>query len=343
MNGFRDRTTGLAGRTAGTISYRPPQPDELMDCALIWHEAVDDYMTKLGRPLPPPVVEPALKLSSHLLETDPDLFRVAVRSRATQRDQIVAFGIAIQRERVWFLSQLYVLPSEQGHGLGRGLLTRILPRPPDGEPPADSGAPGVLATCADTLQPVSNALYAGLGIVPRVPVFNLVGRPRDPRTLPQLPEGVVAVPLEPPELVAHRNPAGPADAQLGPIVDDIDRAVLGYAHPADHRFLRVQGRTGFLYRGPDGEPLGYGYSSHVGRFGPVALLDETLTAPVIGHLLRTVEPRGAATAWVPGSNDRAMVAFLRAGLRLEGFPAMLCWSRPFGRFDSYLPAGLALL
>jgi hypothetical protein len=126
-------------------------------------------------------------------------------------------------------------------------------------------------------------------------------------------------------------------------VDAIDREILGYSHRADHDFLRVQGRSGFLYRTAAGEPVGYGYSSLAGRFGPVALLDETLTAPVIGHLMRAIEPRGAASVWVPGANDRAMVALLRAGLRLEGFPALLCWSRPFAAFERYLPAGLALL
>ena len=98
-----------------------------------------------------------------------------------------------------------------------------------------------------------------------------------------------------------------------------------------------------MYRSDDGQPVGYGYSSEAGRFGPVALLDETLTAPVLGHLMNAIRPRGATTVWVPGANDRAMVALLRTGLRIEGFPALLCWTRPFGRFECYLPAGLALL
>jgi hypothetical protein len=110
-----------------------------------------------------------------------------------------------------------------------------------------------------------------------------------------------------------------------------------------YAFLRTSGRTGFVYRDAGGELLGYGYSSEAGRFGPVALLDETLTAPVVGHLMSVIRPRGATTAWVPGANDRAMVAMLRAGLRIEGFPALVCWTRPFGAFDRYLPASLALL
>jgi hypothetical protein len=176
-----------------------------------------------------------------------------------------------------------------------------------------------------------------------MPVFNLVGRPTSPSVLPALPAGIEAVPLEPADRLSHRNPAGPGKAELCDTIDFIDRQVLGYAHQPDHLFLRVQGRTGFLYRTAAGEPLGYGYSSQVGRFGPVALLDETLTAPVISHLMAAIEPRGATSVWVPGANDRAMVALLRAGLQIEGFPAMLCWTRPFAAFDRYLPAGLALL
>jgi hypothetical protein len=127
------------------------------------------------------------------------------------------------------------------------------------------------------------------------------------------------------------------------MVDAIDREILGYAHPQDHGHLRATGRSGFVYLSAAGAPLGYGYSSEIGRFGPIAMLDETLTAPVIGHLCRTIHPRGATSAWVPGDNDRAMVALLRAGLRIEGFPAQLCWTRPFGKFDRYMLASLALL
>ena len=325
------------------LTYRPPRPGELADCALVWHASVNDYMTRLGHPLPPPVLEPAMRLGEHLLTTDPDHFRVAVKSSpGGRRERIVGFGIGLQREHVWFLSQLYVLPEEQHRGIGRALLTQVLPSAPEAGGQIED-RPGVLATCTDTAQPISNGLYAKMGIVPRMPVFNLVGRPGSPPILPTLPAGIEAIALEPPEMVSHRNPAGPGKAELRQAIDAIDRDVLGYAHQPDHLFLRVQGRTGFLYQTSGGQPLGYGYSSQVGRFGPVALLDETLTAPVIGHLMRTIEPRGATSVWVPGANDRAMVALLRAGLRIEGFPAMFCWTRPFAAFNRYLPAGLALL
>jgi hypothetical protein len=166
-------------------------------------------------------------------------------------------------------------------------------------------------------------------MVARMPVFNLVGTPKTPSVLPPLPSGIEAVTF------------GLTDPSAA--IDAIDRKVLGFAHPLDHRHLRASGRTGFLYRASGGEPIGYGYSSVAGRFGPVALLDDTLIAPVLGHLIAAIKPRGATSAWVPGANDRAMVALLRAGLRIEGFPALLGWTRPFGAFDRYMPASLALL
>ncbi len=337
------------------ISYRPPRPVELADCALVWYSAVDDYMARLGRPLPSPYFDPLLALLDHLLTTDPERFLVAVRpatpgtsgAGSHAKEQVVGFGIAAQREHVWFLSQLYVLPSEQRHGIGHALLSQILPSLPHGSGSAAGSAAinvqapegssdssrdrqlGVLATCTDAAQPASSGLYARYGIVPRMPIFNLVGTPKMPSVLPPLPPGIEAVTF------GRSDPSAAIDA--------IDRAVLGFAHSLDHRHLRASGRTGFVYRASDGEVLGYGYSSEAGRFGPVALLDETLTAPVLGHLITAIKPRGATSAWVPGANDRAMVALLRAGLRIEGFPALLGWTRPFGAFDRYLPASLALL
>jgi hypothetical protein len=38
-----------------------------------------------------------------------------------------------------------------------------------------------------------------------------------------------------------------------------------------------------------------------------------------------------------------MVPLLRAGLRLEGFPVLLCWTRPFADFSRYLPISPGLL
>ena len=118
---------------------------------------------------------------------------------------------------------------------------------------------------------------------------------------------------------------------------------LGVAHPQEHRYLRTEGRHGWLYVGPDGTALGYGYAGESGRLGPVAVRDADLLAPVLGHLTSAVIPRGAFAIWIGGAADRALVPLLRAGFRLEAFPVLLCWDRPFADFSRYLPISPGLL
>ncbi len=65
--------------------------------------------------------------------------------------------------------------------------------------------------------------------------------------------------------------------------------------------------------------------------------------PVVGHLLGSVRPAGAFSAWVPGSASGAVPTLLEAGLRLEDFPALVCWDRPFADFERYVPITLAVL
>lgn len=335
------------------LSIRPAVVADIADCAGTWQSSISDYMRRLNQPPAVLVPEIMLPFLGHLLQTDPSRFLVAERaSPGPDGSRIVGFGSATQREHVWFLAMLFVEPSAQRVGLGRALLTRLLPGDAvagaadrqssgrEGEPgepgvPAEPPRPGVLAVCTDSAQPISNALYARYGLVPRLPVLNLVGRPGRAAELQALPGGVAPLPFD--GLAANEA------AALRDEVDAIDRLVLGYERRQDHDHFRRAGRLGFLYHGPDGEPLGYGYTSALGRIGPVALLDPTLTAGVLGHLLTAVEPRGASSVWVPGANDRAVVALLRAGLRLESFPGLLGWTRPFAAFDRYLPYNLALL
>jgi GNAT superfamily N-acetyltransferase len=347
---------GEAATRAGSLAIRPATPSDMAACARVWEASVADYERALNMPVLPLDLGPTERLVGHIRETDPDRFWVAERvardagsAAADERvrgggDQLVAFGSANVRGDVWFLSMLFVLPEEQASGLGRALLERTFPGgrlPAPGEPwTGDAGLPSILGTATDAAQPVSNALYARYGVVPRLPVWRLTGRPGPSHRFPDLPAGVRPVAFQ--EMAAG-PPGGPGHRQVVEAVGGVDRAVLGYDHPADHRYLRREGRDGYLYRGPDGVPVGYGYASAVGRIGPIATVDPALLPAIAGHLLRAVEPRGASTMWVPGAADGLFRALLEAGFRLDGFPALLCWSRPFASFDRYVPISLALL
>lgn len=318
---------------AAGISLRAATDADLAACATLWRDAINDYQVRLNQPPIPD--EPGStgrlgRLHAHTLETDPDGFVVASRPDPRGQDEVVAFGSAIVRESVWFLSMLFVRPDLQGAGLGRSILERILPA-------GDRDL--TLATATDSAQPISNALYAAFGIVPRLPLWSLTGGP-GAMELPPLPTGVVALSFAD---VAADSPVGRGHAMLVETIDEIDRDTIGFAHPTDHRHLRTTESQGFLYLGSDGRAVGYGYASPAGRVGPVAVRDPALVAPVVRDLMSTVEPRGGHAIWVPGAAGELLTGLLRSGFRIDGFPVLLSWSRSFADFGRYLPNSPGLL
>ena len=321
---------GLAVREA--LTYRPVRPDELEICTDVWRESINDYTRRLNQPDLQTETGPLLRLYTHLQASDPDRFVVATQADGAEDggERIVAFAAALQRERLWFLSMCFVRPHIQAAGVGRRLLAEVGPRPTD-----EAGKETVRATSTDSAQPISNALYASAGMVPRVPLLNLIGLPERPDAFGSLPSGISPVPFEALARAGH--------AELAATVDGLDRETLGVAHPIDHAYLRAENRRGWLYRGPDGAAVAYGYATEAGRLGPVASRDAGLLAPILGHLSSAVAPRGAFAIWLPGTADRAVVATLQAGFRLEPFPLLLCWDRPFADLSRYLPISPGLL
>jgi hypothetical protein len=310
--------------TAG-IAYRPATADDLVACAGIWRDSINDYTRLLNQPDIPNDLAAILRLYGHLLAVDPDGFVVAEKTVEGGPPAVVAFTSSYRREALWYLSMLFVLPDVQSAGLGRGLLAKVMP--PAGE--------AALATSTDSAQPISNALYATLGMAPRMPLMRLVGLPDREAALPPLPRGISAVPF--------RDLDGPAAAHLDEEIVALDREAAGFEHLADHVFIRSENRIGILYVDGGGRSVGYGYASEAGRVGPVAVRDAALLAPVLGHLVSTIAPRGAFGIWLPGAAGEAMTALLRSGFRLEGFPCLICWDRPIADFSRYVPISPGLL
>ncbi|MEJ7748168.1 MAG: GNAT family N-acetyltransferase [Candidatus Limnocylindrales bacterium] len=323
----------LSPEALAELTYRPVRPDELPDCVAVWRAGINDYTRQLNQPDVPDEPAPLLRLYGHLQASDPERFVAALvpDPASAGGERIVAFAAAAVRERLWYLSMLFVLPDYQRSGLGRLLLARVAPT-------VDPAT--IRATATDSAQPISNALYASVGIVPRVPLLNLTGLPERGAAFGDLPGGVRPTAFD--DLVAG-PPSSDGHRRLIDTVDALDRDTLGVAHPIEHRMLRQEGRRGWLYHGPDGAAVGYGYASEAGRVGPVAVRDESLLGPILGHLTTAVTARGAFALWLPGSADRAVVPALRAGFRLERFPVLLCWDRPFADLTRYLPISPGLL
>jgi GNAT superfamily N-acetyltransferase len=327
-----------------SVAYRPGRETDLDACTGIWRRAIEGYQRRLNQPPMPDDLAPLRRLLVHTLTTDPERFWVAT-DRAD--DRVVGFSSATVREGLWFLAMLFVEPEQQGDGIGAALMDHAQagravdpsgPAVPGPDDPFDSGI-HTWGMCTDAVQPISNGLYARRGMPPRIPIWRLFGEVRRPGALRVLPPSLEAVSFE-------RLAADGRDGRrrLADAVDALDRELVGSAHPTDHAFLPRDGRTGFLVRERHGgRPLGYAYGSSIGRLGPVAAVDAELQPALIGVAVRETPALGPVALWVPGTADRAMRALLEAGLRLDGFPGLLCWSRAEHPFERYLPISLALV
>jgi GNAT superfamily N-acetyltransferase len=336
---------GAAPIDRGGHVFRQATDDDLVTCARIWRESLNDYLGRLAQHEIPDDLGPILRLYGHLRTTDPTTFLIAeaapsARDGGSRPGPIDAFVVAIRRDQVWFLSMLFVRPGAQGKGLGRALIAAVAP-----DPGSWSGA---RATATDSVQPISNGLYASLGMVPRVPLLRLVGRPERPGVFAPLPAGVEAIAFAE---IGDDTPAGAPDgasdglgqAALAAELAALDREAAGFTRAVDHDYNAAEGRVGFLYRDRDGSAIAYGYTSEAGRVGPIAVRDPALLGPVLGHLIHAVQPRGAFGIWVPGTAGEAVVPLLRSGFRLDGFPVLLCWDRPFADLARYVPMSPGLL
>jgi len=324
----------LVGAPAG-YALRPATAADLPTCARIWRESLNDYLGRLNQPEVPDELGPILRLYGHLQATDPTRFVVAERGGPGDDRAMDGFVVALVRDRLWFLSMLFVRPKAQTQGLGRALIAAVLPTS-DGE---DAEPWSWHATATDTAQPISNGLYGSLGMVPRIPLLRLVGLPERAGAFPDLPAGIDATPFG--EIDAAGDGLG--TSALAAEVAGLDRDTIGVERPVDHAFLVDEGRQGFLYHDRTGAAVGYGYTSESGRVGPIAVTDPALLAPVLGHLLAAVEPRGASSVWLPGDAGEAIRVAIRGGLRIEGFPILAGWSRPFADFTRYVPTSPGLV
>ena len=328
---------------AGSPAFRPGRGDDLDACTLVWRAAIEDYQGRLGQPPMGDDLAPLRRLLAHTLATDPERFWVAVDGAGS----VMGFSSATLREGLWFLAMLFVRPGSQAAGVGQALMDRAQagrdvdpggPAVPGPDDPLDSGI-HTWGMCTDAAQPISNALYARRGMVPRVPAWRVIGEVRRWTAVPPLPGSLEAVAFERVEGDGRDGPTRLAEA-----VDGLDRQLTGAAHPHEHAYLRREGRSGFLVRErATGRVHGYVYGSGGGRLGPVAALDPALHPSLIGVAVRETPMLGAVARWVPGSAARATRALLDAGLRFDGIPGLICWSRADHPFERYVPISLALV
>ena len=317
---------GEPARAPAEVTIRSMTSGDVAPSSTVFYAALDGLTERRHQAPWPRNEAPMLRLFERLLASHP-----AGGAVATIGSRVVGFGIAVERERSWFLGFLFVEPALQAAGVGRRLLERILPAKGAQAWLADGG---VLATCAEAIQLVSTGLYASLAMRPRDPIYPMVGMPRA-EALGRLPQSVEGVTFE--RIEASEGPQWLAET-LAPL----DVAAVGHRRPIDHRDDSTEGRRGVLFRDRgDGHALGYGYVQPVGRIGPAYVTDPALLEGVVADLIGRVQPPGAWQFFVPGASA-SMTALLRAGLRLDDPPIMHCSSGPSLAVESYLLRSFAL-
>lgn len=296
------------------MNARLATSDDIPAISSIFYESFNDLHAKHHMDPEDPTQDSWIRgAMKHFLATDPGNQWIA----EDEDGEAAGFVSALRREDFWFLAFLFVLPQAQTGGLGRELLERVLP--PKEERPALE-----IATMIESFQPVSAGLYASLGMSPRMPTYKVNGV--RPSQLPELPAGVRAEPLTPEHLEA---------------IEALDRRLLGYARPQDHRmWLGEAAVSGFVFVDSHDvdTPAGYGYVDDEG-IGPAAGRDETMLTAILRSLLETREKPEACEIRVPGSSGAAFQALLHAGGRMppDHYPFIYCSTDEGRPASGYLP------
>jgi GNAT superfamily N-acetyltransferase len=251
-------------------------------------------------PSPPPPPDAPLTRYFHLIETDPGGAWVA-----EEDGRVVGAALAIEREGVWGLSLLVVLPDRQSRGVGRALLERALTY-------AGGGRRGGIILASPDQRALRAYARAGFDMHP---CMDAGGRPHVAEPPPGVRDG---------------------DERDLPLTEAVDRAVRGAAHGSDiaaflevGRRLLVVPERGYAVLGPD--------SVHL-----LAALDEEAARDLLLAALAAV-PGGKdyRVEWITSAQGWTVQPVLDAGLALKPGGAVFVRG-DVGPFTPYLPSGAYL-
>ena len=163
------------------MTYRRAEEADLPRVYAVFRAALNAYLVPAGQPEIPDEGDQQFPGYRHFLRHDGERFWVAEAvveeltgggggTLGETGRQIVGWGSGLLRGDWWFLSSLFVLPEAQGLGVG----ARLFELAATGAPPG-----AVRATVTDSLQPISNTLYAHRGLLPREVLVGFGGQPRE--------------------------------------------------------------------------------------------------------------------------------------------------------------------
>ena len=301
------------------IVLRQARADDMLGCARVFLRSSADLARRQGNAVPQARAPEMAAALSHLQQTDPRGFQVAV-----QGGRVVAFASTILRGRTHFLSMFWALPSVQSRGVGRRVLARAFERP---RPPASA-----VRCVYASLDPRAQALYLKFGMLPRGMFYMLKGPPR--RSPP---------PRRRVELV-QLGAVGETSRRMLAVAARFDRVSRAARRDADLRYIMSLPGARFFLARAGGSTIGYAVVNEQGRVGPAGVADPRYGAGLAWAIKEAARNLGAesATFLVPGVNAGALEVLFRAGLKSEFLGAWMS-AKPVGSFEGYLLAGGMLL
>jgi GNAT superfamily N-acetyltransferase len=271
--------------------------------ALAVHQVSVETFADLGRRMhepagPPPAPGPALIRIEHLIATDPGGAWVA-----EEDGRVVGAALALDREGVWGLSLLVVLPDYQSGGIGKALLDASLAY-------ADGGRRGAIILASTDVRALR--AYARVGFEAH-PCLDAAGTP------------AVAVP--------------PAAVRAGDgrdlrLTERVDQAIRGAAHGADLEAMLRAGSRLFVIPERGYAVLG------AGAIRLVAALDDEAARDLVLAALHAADGE-CRVEWITSGQQWAIPPALDAGLALQPGGAVFVRG-DVGPFSPYLPSGAYL-
>src|SRR5262245_4527878 len=257
---------------------RKVRPDELAEVWRVHVAASNDLMVRRSGQATRPADAPVASDARVGLASDPDGYFCAV-----EEGRIRGMVSALVRGRLWYLSMFFVLPGDQGRGLGRALLEQAL---------AYGEARGAEVRCTwATLDPRAQARYVMAGMAPRWPIYRLDG------------SAAAVARLRARAGLRSREREAPGDPGA---VEKLTAEVFGHGRAEDLAHWRGDGGAAVgIERG--GELAAFAYRRGE-RIGPAAGHDDTaLLQAVAAAAVASAGDGGSVTRRVP----RARASLLR--------------------------------
>jgi GNAT superfamily N-acetyltransferase len=296
------------------LAYRLARSEDLDHVAAVFSTSIDDLDKKHGFIHEPTPRTPPNPQYAFWLEKDSGAFWVA-----EDKGRLVGYTFSFLRGSLWFLADLFIVPTYQGKGIGRGLIERTL-----------GSWKQHRITNRGLITPAFNrssaSLYMRFGMLPRQPLYFA--------TAPREDVDRALGSTEPKRLQIEESASL---ASVYSTLNQIDKQALGFPLGWHHEFFHtVQRAHCFLFKG-NGRPLGYAYVRRNGRVGPLVVTSTKSFGTALEASLH-LAARGDSkdlTILFAGSNKVAALASIKFGFRIT-YPLLYLSTLPVAEWNNYL-------